>query len=132
MYEFHAWVTLADTVSEVETPGFGERLHKLRAELAKINWASGHAEIRLYNGRHVFFANGFPNRKRTEAVELRRLINLIADLFRGSYGIVYELDQLLQANEGRGGFVITVVRRGTCTVATDNLLSPIVPTIEDP
>lgn len=132
MYEFHGWVKLAESASEVDEGAFDEKCKKLRRFLDSLNWSSGSADLLLMNGVHILTLNAVPNRRRSEASQLNELILLLTQEFKGAYGIIYEYDEQTATVEGRGVFSVKVIKRGRCEIALDPFLSPVVPVVENP
>lgn len=132
MYEFHGWITLAETATDVDIGTFDDNYNLIRTHISRLGWPSGVAEFLEINGRVVLVLNGYPNRRRSEAKELTELVSLVATKFKGAYGLIYELDELTETTGGRGVFSVTVVKRGECLLALDPFLSPTIPSIENP
>lgn len=132
MYEFHGWITLAETPYDVDAGEYDEKYEALRNYIDNLNWSSGKIELLELNGRNALIVNGYPNRRRSEANELAQLMTYVTKNFTGAYGIIYEYDELTETVAGRGVFSVTVVRRGHCLPSLDPFLSPAIPVIEDP
>lgn len=132
MYEFHGWITLAETPSDVDAGKYDEKYDALWNHIDTLNWSSGKVDLLELNGRNTLIVNGYPNRRRSEANELKQLITYVAEIFSGAYGIIYEYDEQTETANGRGVFSVTVVRRGQCLTSLDPFLSPAIPVIEDP
>lgn len=132
MYEFHGWITLAETPYDVDAGEYDEKYEDLRNHIDNLSWSSCMVDLLELNGRNTLIMNGYPNRRRSEANELRQLISYVSEKFTGAYGIIYEYDELTEIANGRGVFSVIVVRRGKCIPALDPFLSPAVPVIEDP
>lgn len=132
MYEFHGWIKLAESTSEIDEGSLESKCKKLRDVLSKIEWSSGRAELLLLNGLYTLVLNAIPNRRRGESRELNELILLVLEEFKGAYGIIYEYDEQSEVAAGQGVFSVRVVKRGQCESQLDPFLSPVVPVVEDP
>ena len=132
MYEFHGWIRLAESPSEIEGEFFGEKFDALKSYVDKIEWLSGRAEILLQNGVYTLIVNAVPNRRGSESVDLNSLVEFVLRGFKGAYGVIYEYDEQNEVLEGRGVFSVKVIKRGSCETRLDPFLSPAIPTVEDP
>lgn len=132
MYEFHGWIKLVESPSEVDEGALQSKCNTLRNTLnEQINWPSGRAELLLLNGVYMLVLNAVPNRRRSEADELDNLVSNIISDFKGAYGIIYEYDEMVETPTGRGIFSVRVIKRGSCEVFLDPFLSPKIPVVED-
>lgn len=131
MYEIHGWIRLAESPSEIDDGGLDKKCEKLREFLAEINWLSGKLELMVLNGVYTVVMHAIPNRRRSEAHDLARIIDRIVCEFKGAYGIIYEYDELTVTEYGRGVFSVKVIKRGRFELALDPFLSPLVPVVED-
>lgn len=132
MYEFHGWIRLAESPSDIDEGGFDAKLALLQSAVSALDWSNGRAEIMVANGVATLLVDAVPNRRRDEAAELGALIALVIEHFKGAYGIVYEYDEQSRTEYGRGVFSVKVIKRGRCEIALDPFLSPLVPVAEDP
>lgn len=132
MYEFHGWIRLAESPSEIDEGSLDEKVNLLKNCISRIEWDSGKAEVMLANGVYTLLVNAVPNRRRDEADELSKLISFVVDNFKGAYGIIYEYDEQTRTEYGRGVFSVNVIKRGSRTLALDPFLSPLTPVAEDP
>ena len=132
MYEFHGWIRLAESPSEIDEGELDSKCKKLQHLFSNINWSSGKAELLLLNGGYTVVLNGIPNRRRNEAEELSQIIDYIIKNFKGAYGLVYEYDEQTQTAAGHGVFSVKVIKRGRYDLGLDPFLSPLIPVVEDP
>ena len=132
MYEFHGWIRLAESPSDIDEGGLDAKLALLQSAVAGLDWSNGRAEIMVAYGVDTLLVNAVPNRRRDEATDLAALIALVIEHFKGAYGIVYEYDEQTSTEYGRGVFSVRIIRRGRCDIALDPFLSPLVPIAEDP
>ncbi|MCQ4208927.1 Imm7 family immunity protein [Streptomyces longispororuber] len=128
MFEYHGWITVRETAGSDDDEG---RLRQIVAELQRridlmadpylldLRWMNGEPFIHL--GGH---ANHAPS---TDVVELFEQVAAVAP---GSYGLLHVLDD----EDPEHGNEVRVIRlvRGRVTRHTETLLSPCVPTLEDP
>lgn len=131
MYEFHGWIVLCESPSEIDSGSLTNALMQVRLRIAELGFDSTTAQMLLHNGRHTLVINGYPNRRRSEAVAVKKLLQYLADLLPGSYGLVYEGDEGVELPAGRGLFTVTVVKRGQLVSTLDPFLSPTIPAVED-
>jgi hypothetical protein len=132
MYEFHGWIRLADSPSEIDEGALDDKTKILESMISSIEWVNGKIDLLTANGVHTLIMNAVPNRRRDEADDLATLLSFVVDNFKGAYGIVYEYDEQTRTEYGRGVFSVNVIKRGTCTRTLDPFLSPLVPVAEDP
>ena len=131
MYEFHGWFGIAESTEESDAGGLDSGIDELRTRIAKIDWATGEAVLKVHNGEYFVLANGLMNRRRDEAAELDDLLQHIATRFPGSWGLLYERSSDMNVPPGPGAFRVRVMARGELSVRMDPFLSPVRPTIED-
>jgi hypothetical protein len=132
VYEFHGWIRLAETSTEIDEGMLDEKVGSLNRFISTIEWSSGRAEVILLNGLYTLVVNAAPNRRRDEALDLLKIVEFVNENFSGAYGIIYEYDEQSRTAYGRGVFSVRIIRRGKCEVALDPFLSPFVPVVEDP
>ncbi|HVJ62257.1 MAG TPA: Imm7 family immunity protein [Tahibacter sp.] len=131
MYEFHGWIALAETSQEIDEGGLEQKIVRLQTLLDTLDFSPSIAHIVIHNGRCTLSLHAYPNRRRSEADNLRELIEHIVESMPGSYGIVYERDEQWELPHGRGLFCALVVKKGRWHIALDPFLSPNIPQIED-
>lgn len=132
MYEFHGWLALAETPHDIDDGRLDDKIARLQSLLDTLALSPSIARIVLHNGRRTLSLHAYPNRRRTEAEHLRRVLDHVVESLPGSYGIVYERDEQHELPHGRGLFSVLVVKKGRWQAAPDPFLSPNVPEIEDP
>ncbi|MNN35540.1 hypothetical protein D3C81_1493930 [compost metagenome] len=82
------------------------------------------------NGIYHLSVGGFLNRKTSEAEEIIKLYQFIAEHASGSYGLLYTRDD--EDIEGYDNeFRVFVLARGSLQLKEDVFLSPFVPVVED-
>lgn len=128
MYEYHGWITLRSTYEAVDDEP------KLRLDEIKalVDELAGYAlmDLRVMNGYYNIHVGGAPNRRNPHTQGVLDLYARVGELAPGSYGLLYVWDDgdPLRDNVFR---VFRLVR-GEVTEHKDELLSPAIPTIEDP
>jgi hypothetical protein len=127
MYEFHGWFVLAETSEEADAGGLSDAVAGLERLLASLNWPTAMACLRMLNGQPFLLMEGLVNRRRHEADDVDMLIQRVALLLPGSYGLLYERSDDVPSTD----FTVRVMARGQITVRDDPFLSPTQPTIED-
>ncbi|MCP1619873.1 immunity protein 7 of polymorphic toxin system [Pseudomonas sp. SLBN-26] len=130
MYEFHGWIKLSESPSEMDEGGLDQKVKKFKNELSSFGWSSGRGEILLMNGVYTLVLNAIPNRRRTEAEDLQKIVDIVTKDFAGAYGLIYEYDEQASTEYGRGVFSVRVIKRGKCEVFLDPFLSPVIPVVE--
>jgi hypothetical protein len=131
VYEFHAWLRLAEDPYEDELDRREELVGSLRKALPENPQHSIFAVLAL-NGSYQLSMNGFAHRRvRAEAVKFNELIDMVLRIFPASYGLIYERDDETQDPPGGNAFKVRVVRRGIITEVADPFFSPLNPIVED-
>jgi hypothetical protein len=131
MHEFHAWLGLADSTDEDDPERTAAAVAEIRQFLDGVAWPSAQVDLRMVNGGHFVTATGYVNRRRMEGAQLDTLIELVARLLPGSWGMIYERDDAMPDPPGPNAFRVRVMARGQITERADPFLSPCNPTIED-
>ncbi|MFC8531539.1 Imm7 family immunity protein [Nocardia sp. NPDC057227] len=128
MFEYHGWISLRSTAAAVDDePPL--RLREIEASVAEF---AGYAlmDLRPMNVGYYLHLGGQPNRSGTWGPALVGLFRRIGELAPGSYGLLYVHDD--EDPEYAGVFRVYRMVRGAVTVGTDELLSPVIPMLEDP
>ncbi|QUL58087.1 hypothetical protein KDC22_08715 [Paenibacillus tritici] len=130
MYEFHGWATIHETTTEADAGNLDSIVKKIQRFISELNWSSGLLEVYPANGNYHLSVGGFLNRKTSEAEEVIKLYQFIADNSSGSYGVLYTRDD--EDTEGyENNFRVFVLARGNIQLKEDEFLSPFVPGVED-
>jgi len=130
MYEFHGWATIHETTEESDTGDLELVVKNIQNFISELNWSGGLLRVYPANGTYHLSVGGFLNRKTSEAEEIIKLYQLIADLAPGSYGLLYTRDD--EDIEGYDNeFKVFVLVRGSIQQKQDAFLSPFVPVVED-
>jgi hypothetical protein len=131
MHEFHAWLGLADSTDESDDARVASAVAEVREFLGGVEWPSAQVDLRMVNGVYFVSATGYVNRRRMEGDQLDALVELVARLLPGSWGMIYERDDAMPDPPGPNAFRVRVLARGQITEHLDPFLSPCNPTIED-
>lgn len=130
MYEFHGWCAVRESPEEVDDGGLSGIVDEVRQLVDGLGWGSGECDLRPVNGAWFLHFWGHSNRPRQEAEDVDRLLELVARVAPGSYGLVYDLDDE-STTQDQNAFRVRVLTRGTLEERPDTFLSPVQPTIED-
>jgi hypothetical protein len=127
MFEYHGWITLRSTADAVDD----EPLLRLEEIQNLVNELAGHGlmDLRQINGGYYVHLGGFPNHHGTQGSEVIDLFAKVGYLAPGSYGLLYVHDDEDPEHELK--FRVFRLVRGTVTEHADQLLSPVIPTLED-
>ncbi|MFD7097476.1 Imm7 family immunity protein [Streptomyces xanthophaeus] len=128
MFEYHGWITIAETAAgdddDVRLRGI---VDELRLRIARM--ASPYLlDLRWMNGRPFLHLGGMANhRSSTDVIDLFEHVAAVAP---GSYGLLHVRDDEDPDHENE----VRVLRltRGAVTQHTEALLSPCIPKLEDP
>ncbi|MFI6150721.1 Imm7 family immunity protein [Streptomyces sp. NPDC051109] len=128
MFEYHGWITLRDTAGEDEDDvRLRQVVDQLRLRIAQM--ASPYLlDLRWMNGEPFIHLGGHSNHR--SSPDVFALFEHVAKVAPGSYGLLHVRDDEDPAHENE----IRVLRlaRGALTQHTETLLSPCIPTLEDP
>ncbi|MNW38463.1 hypothetical protein D3C74_155290 [compost metagenome] len=130
MFEFHGWITIHESISEVDAGNLDSIIKNIEKFISDLDWNSGILKVYPTNGEYHLSAGGFMNRKAAEAEEVIKLYQFIAEQAPGSYGLLYTRDD--EDIEGYDNeFKVLVLARGSIQRKKDVLLSPFVPVVQD-
>ena len=88
------------------------------------------ATITVRNGLHTVSINLLQRRDRGTVTSVIELFTAVADELRGSYGLIYCLDDERTEAAWTNRWVVWTIARGTVAQAEDPFLSPVDPVIE--
>ncbi|MET8969386.1 Imm7 family immunity protein [Streptomyces hydrogenans] len=128
MFEYHGWIAVRETaVGDDDDVRLRQIVDELRLRIADM--ASSYLlDLRWMNGEPFIHLGGSANhRSSPDAIDL---FEHVAKAAPGSYGLLHVRDDEDPGHENE----IRVLRlaRGTVTHHTEALLSPCIPTLEDP
>lgn len=126
MYEFHGWARIvhdprgADDDEQLACLSrVRERVREVADPGLVIETQHNGADFLSWHGEHNHRGDAWPE----------RLLRSIGEAAPGSYGLLYVLDDEDPTNDNR--FRVLALRRGDIVEASDELLSPFIPTCED-
>lgn len=127
MFHVHGWVEiLATTDGEEDRLDLEAAVDRVRATAQHLGLAD-RVDVVGVGGSYILRTTLVQNRDRGDLDRCRKLIDDLAAAAPGSYGVIYVRD-----DDHSGEMRRLVVRRGQVTLLDDDVLSPVVPTIEDP
>ncbi|WP_432162880.1 Imm7 family immunity protein [Streptomyces tendae] len=128
MFEYHGWITVRQTAAhDGDEFGLRQIVDGLRRHIARMD-SPYLLDLRWMNGEAFIHLGGASNhRSSPDVIELFEHVAVVAP---GSYGLVHVLDDEEPDRENE----VRVLRlvRGRVTQHTEPLLSPYIPTVEDP
>ncbi|MET9959937.1 Imm7 family immunity protein [Streptomyces sp. NPDC006326] len=128
MFEYHGWITVRETAGEDEDDvRLRHVVDELQLRIAQM--ASPYLlDLRWMNGEPFIHLGGHSNHR--SSPDVVGLFEHVATVAPGSYGLLHVRDDEDPAH----GNDMRVLRlaRGTVTQHTEALLSPCIPTLEDP
>jgi hypothetical protein len=128
MFEYHGWISVRTSPeADADEPPSPQLYERLRARIDEI--ASPYLlDLRWMNGEVFIHLGGFPNHRPSR--ELSALFEHVGAIAPGSYGLLHIWDDEDPGHENE----VRVLRlvRGAVTEHTETLLSPCIPTLEDP
>ena len=130
MLEYHAWVTLRESPREVDEGNLNRIVAEIRRELADWDSFNPKSSLQPVNGTYFLTVTGSANHLSSHIERCRRLLELVAKIAPGSYGLFYVWDDEDPAHANE--FRVWVLARGTLQPRSDPFLSPCIPTFEDP
>ncbi|WP_331772046.1 immunity 7 family protein (plasmid) [Embleya sp. NBC_00888] len=128
MFEYHGWITIVESAAVDEDDSrLAEIVESLRQRVREI--ADPYLlDLRWMNGQPFIHMAGFPNHR--TAPEILELFGHVGAIAPGSYGLLHIRDDEDPAHDN--DFRVLRLTRGNVTEHTEPLLSPCVPTLEDP
>lgn len=128
MFEYHGWITIRETAADTDDSAPPrEIVESLRHRIQQI--ASPYLlDLRWMNGEPFIHLGGFSNHRTSP--EIVGLFSHVGTVAPGSYGLLHVRDDEDRGHENE----VRVLRlaRGIVTEHTEALLSPCIPTVEDP
>ncbi|MEV6107026.1 Imm7 family immunity protein [Streptomyces sp. NPDC051940] len=128
MFEYHGWITVRETaVDDDDDSRLWQVVDELRLRIAQT--ASPYLlDLRWMNGEPFIHLGGHSNHR--SSPDPVGLFEDVAKVAPGSYGLLHirDYEDPVHGNEVR----VLRLARGTVTRHTESLLSPCIPTLEDP
>ncbi|GAA1104000.1 Imm7 family immunity protein [Nocardiopsis composta] len=128
MFEYHGWITVRETAADDDDEARLRRIVEgLRPRIAEM--AGPHLlDLRWVNGEPFIHLGGSSNHR--SAPDVVGLFGHVAEVAPGSYGLLHVRDD---EDPGRENEVrVLRLARGAVSWHTEALLSPCIPTLEDP
>ena len=132
MYEYHGWATLRETYlnEDIVEEKFEEMVADIKAKIIETGADNGLLDLRAVNGEYQLHLSGLLNHKGRRAEEIFQLYEFIAKTAKGSYGLLYILDD--EDENGKDNeFQVYIMARGKVIMRADPFLSPLIPTVEN-
>jgi hypothetical protein len=129
MIEYHGWLTLRESPSEIDERGLRAIYEGLKQKLSDSAFFSVVIDLKYINGNCQLWISGNANHRSQEFEDVLALLEEIASKATGTYGLLYLWDD--EDPQHYNSFQVFVIRRGTVIPECDTYLSPCVPTIED-
>ncbi|MEV7068708.1 Imm7 family immunity protein [Streptomyces collinus] len=128
MHEYHGWITVRETaVDDDDADRLRQIVDELRLRITQM--ASPYLlDLRWMNGEPFIHLGGFSNHSLSPDVV--GLFEYVAAIAPGSYGLLHVRDDEDPGHENE--VVVLRLVRGGLTQHTEALLSPCIPTLEDP
>jgi hypothetical protein len=135
MFEFHGWINICPDESDdanIEVLDDRQRLltNEVEQRTKDIAWCNGVFTVhRGLNGEDHLVLTGCANHRQPQVIEL---FSWVASRQPHSYGLLHIRDDEDCARGHDNEFRVFALARGTLTEATEPLLSPCIPKIEEP
>jgi Immunity protein 7 len=108
---------------------------ELKEYITLMAWGKGenniHIDAHRMNGDLALRLDGFTNHRGVVYGEIDQLLDWIAKLAPGSYGLLYWRDDEGDVPAGPDNFQVKVMSRGQVVTRFDPFLSPFFPVVED-
>ncbi|MFF9483362.1 Imm7 family immunity protein [Streptomyces sp. NPDC014676] len=128
MFEYHGWITVRETAAgDDDEPRLRRIVDELRLHIARMD-SPYLLDLRWMNGEPFIHLGGCSNHR--SLPDVAELFEHVAAVAPGSYGLLHIRDDEEQGHENDVRVLKLV--RGTVTQHTEALLSPCIPTVEDP
>lgn len=127
MVELHAWITIRESYKNCDNSEV--RIDEI-VSIIREKTVGTIAAIKAINGEYFLVADASSNHLSTEYDEFFGLVKYICQVAKGSYGLVYLLN-----DEDKNGydneFCVYVIKQGKIELCKDSFLSPFVSEVED-
>ncbi|MGW6255930.1 Imm7 family immunity protein [Streptomyces sp. NPDC055085] len=128
MFEYHGWITVRETATDDDDePRLQQIVDELRRHITQMS-SPYLLDLRWMNGEPFIHLGGCSHHR--SSPDAGGLFEHVAVVAPGSYGLLHVFDDEAPDRESE----VRVLRlvRGTVTQHTEALLSPYIPTVEDP
>ncbi|GAA1630931.1 Imm7 family immunity protein [Nonomuraea maheshkhaliensis] len=130
VFEYHGWLTIRETAGLDDDPASLRRqVEKVGECLAELG-DYGLVDLRWMNGVPFIHVGGNPNHRGTWGPAIITLFSRVGRIAPGSYGLLHVWDD--ESGPHSNEFRVFRLARGEVTEHADALLSPAIPTLEDP
>ena len=102
-------------------------LKQVNDELEKLNYCN--LNIKRINGECFIELLSCTNHMSLDVMELLSFFEIVGKVAKGSYGLLYMHNN--EDEDNYNSFMVYRLARGKVKIYQDDLLSPVVPTIED-
>ncbi|MFF9373826.1 Imm7 family immunity protein [Streptomyces griseoluteus] len=128
MFEYHGWIRVRESAADANDDARLRRIvDKFKLHIAQMD-SPYLLDLRWMNGEPFVHLGGYSNhRSSPDVVELFEHVAVVAP---GSYGLLHVRDDEDPGHENE--VIVLRLVRGMVTQHTEALLSPCVPTVEDP
>lgn len=130
MIEFNGWVSIFNTTDgEGDSDMLESTVSQIKRLITPMKGFNQFFEVKGLNGTYTLWIGGSHNHDSGYSDSLLDLLNQIAHIAKGSYGVVHvrHPEHKLTYNE----FKVYKIAKGKVTIEKDALLSPCNPVIED-
>ncbi len=127
MVEIHGWITIRETYEATDEEHFEMILKQVNDELEKLNYCN--LNIKRINGECFIELLSCTNHMSLDVMELLSFFEIVGKVAKGSYGLLYMYNN--EDEDNYNSFMVYRLARGKVKIYQDDLLSPVVPTIED-
>lgn len=132
MFEYHGWVSIRETAGLDDNDNdelLRDRVRRVRQCLTELgDYAL--LDLRGLNVGPFLHVGGKPNHRGTWGPAIIELFRQVGRIAPGSYGLLYVWDD--ESGPHANEFRVFRLVRGELTEHPDSLLSPCIPTLEDP
>ena len=130
MVQMYGWANIRESyLEDCEEENMPAINNNLRNKIADFSWHNGMINLKYLNGDLILTFALSINRMRQETYEAFDLYNYIAEIAKGSYGLIYLHDD--ENPEKDNQFQVYILVRGQIRLSEDLFLSPLIPTVED-
>jgi hypothetical protein len=130
MVEYHGWITLSDSSVDGDDALTADIYNKVKSEIEHLAGTHREVGIKVMNSIPMVWLCGCTNHRSRDIEDVFTLFRFVGQWASGSYGLLYIWDDedLRHENE----FRVWTLAKGSMMERDDPLLSPCIPTIEDP
>lgn len=127
MIEMHGWITLRESYKDTDEEDVEMVLNHVNKTIERLKY--NNLQMKVINGEYFIEFSLYANHMSPDVKELISFFQIIGSIAEGSYGLLYIYDD--EDKRNTNGFRVYRLAKGKVKKYNDNLLSPIVPIIED-